>query len=352
MEQPMKKWNAIGILTVLVIGMVLISGCTGTGSLGTAPVATPAPPVVNGAVPVTPTMTPPKSPTPTPAPVATTIQTQPARDPIIGSWLNGMDFNADGTVGGDGYTTWQVNRNQKYSYFVISDRPSPVGNNQRDVTSAEWIYNPFSDKIYRRGSSETFSREIPPSKPTTIPPLTTIQTPATAVPTSRTPVTTTTAVPTSRAPVAITTAVPTSRTPVTTTTAVPTSRTPVTTTTAVPFAVEGGTGSLFIRTGGIGEGVTVYIVRAGTDVLPIKNIFDSSGNVIESQTSGYIPVGILPDGCSERVSLTPGTYIAYLPDKYGGLPEQQFFTINDNSITTIAFMGLSYRASQGGGCGG
>jgi hypothetical protein len=43
----MKKWNAIGILTVLVIGMVLMSGCTNTGSTGTAPEATPTPQIVN-----------------------------------------------------------------------------------------------------------------------------------------------------------------------------------------------------------------------------------------------------------------------------------------------------------------
>lgn len=360
----MKKKNVICLLTLLVIGMVLLSGCSESGSTGGAPTATPTPPIVHETKPVT------LAPTPTvpltPAPTLSAIRTQPARDPIIGSWLNGMVFNADGTVGSEGHTIWKVNRNENYSYFVISDVPSLVGNNDRIVTSAEWIYNPFSDKIYKRGSSETFSRETTPSKPTTLPPLTTIQAPATAVPTSQAavttttavtastaPVATTTAVPASTAPVAITTAVPTSQAPVKTTTAVLTTKAPLTKATAPPFAFEGGTGSLFIRTGGLGQGVTVYLARQGTNVLPVNNIFDADGNVIESQTSGYLPVGILPDGCSERVSLMPGNYIAYLPDKYGGLPEQQLFTMNDNSITTISFMGLSYRASSGGGgCGG
>jgi len=57
----MRTWNAIGILTVLVLGMVLMSGCTNTGSSGTAPVATPPRQIV----PVTDLL--PPSPTPAPA---------------------------------------------------------------------------------------------------------------------------------------------------------------------------------------------------------------------------------------------------------------------------------------------
>jgi hypothetical protein len=55
----MKKWNAIGILTVLVIGMVLMSGCTRTGSAGTVPVATPTQQIVTATelVPPFPTLT-------------------------------------------------------------------------------------------------------------------------------------------------------------------------------------------------------------------------------------------------------------------------------------------------------
>jgi hypothetical protein len=48
----MKKWNTIGILAVMVIGIVLISGCTST-----APMATPTPQIVYVTVLVTPTPT-------------------------------------------------------------------------------------------------------------------------------------------------------------------------------------------------------------------------------------------------------------------------------------------------------
>jgi len=87
----MKKWIAIGILSVLVISMVLISGCTST-----APAATPTPQIVYITVLVTPT------PTATPTPTPTRIVGQ---DPIIGVWRcsdsSGYDhryrFNADHT---------------------------------------------------------------------------------------------------------------------------------------------------------------------------------------------------------------------------------------------------------------
>ena len=309
----MKKWNPICILTVLAIGMVFMSGCTDTGSTSTTPVATSTPQIVNETVLVTPTQTPTISPTSTPAPGPLTNQKQSTRDPIIGSWLNGMVFNADGTVGSDGTTIWKVNKNENNSYFVIADMPSQGANNQRSVTSAEWMYNPFSDKINVRGSSQTFARGIPTTKPTLIPTITTIQTP---------------------------------------TTAVPTSTAPGATTTAVPLAVEDGIGSLSIHTGGLGNDVSVFIARQGSNVLPINNVYDLYGNVIEGQTSGYMEVKILPDGSSETVSLAPGYYIAYLPDKNGvQQPEQQSFTINANCNTVITFSGYSYRAGSGGGCG-
>ena len=297
----MKKWNAIGILTIIVIGMVLMSGCTNTGSTSTAPEATATPQIVNETVLVTPTLTPTISPNSTPAPEPVTSQTQATRDPIIGSWLNGKVFNADGTVGSDGTTIWKVNKNENNSYFVIADVLSPGANNPRDVTSSEWIYNPLSDKINVRGSSQTFARGIPAPKPTSIPTVTPNQTP----------------------------------------------------TTAEPLAVEDGIGSLSIQTGGLGNDVSVFIARQGSNVLPINNVYDLYGNVVEGQTTGYMEVKILPDGNSQTVYLAPGYYIAYLPDKNGALePEQQSFTINANCHTVITFSGYSYRSGSGGGCGG
>jgi hypothetical protein len=49
----MKKWNAIGILTVLVNGMVFMGGCISPVATSTPPVVTP-PQVVNEIVPVPP----------------------------------------------------------------------------------------------------------------------------------------------------------------------------------------------------------------------------------------------------------------------------------------------------------
>ena len=54
----MRKWNTIGILTVLVTGMVFMSGCTSPVSTGAVPVATPTPKTVNLIVLITPTSTP------------------------------------------------------------------------------------------------------------------------------------------------------------------------------------------------------------------------------------------------------------------------------------------------------
>jgi len=80
----MKKWINIGILSILVIGMILISGCTST-----TPAATPTPQIVYVTVLVT--------------PIPTVAR---AQDPIIGDWRYynssfGFDFryrfNADGT---------------------------------------------------------------------------------------------------------------------------------------------------------------------------------------------------------------------------------------------------------------
>jgi len=353
----MKRWIAAGFLIVLVSGMVLMSGCTDTGSAVTAPVAAPAPQIADTAVPVP----------PTPAPAVPAAPAPSLRDPIIGSWLNGMVFYDDGTVGSDGTARWTANRNANYSYFVISDIPSGGANNQRNVTAAEWIYNPYSDTIHRRGSQETFSRKILPPVTGTITPCATVLAPATAVPAKTTPAATPAAAPTEKKTVATTpaavpaekktvtttpTAVPAEKTPVAPTTAVPPEKTPVTATTAVPVYGEGGTGSLFIHTGGVGTGVVVYVARQGTDVLPINELYDSGGNVLENRTTGYIQVNILPDGNSEMVSLATGNYIAYLPGKNGGPVEQQSFTMNANCNTVISFSAYSYRASSGGGCGG
>jgi hypothetical protein len=119
--------------------------------------------------------------------VYTTIPTQSTQDPIIGPWLNGMVFYANGTVGSEGITSWQswqVNTNENNSYFILSD---VGGTNSRVVASTEWLYNPASDKINKRGSLESFARGIPKPTPTPITTVTTIQTQQTQVVTTTTP---------------------------------------------------------------------------------------------------------------------------------------------------------------------
>jgi hypothetical protein len=114
--------------------------------------------------------------TPVPRPTFTTVQTPSNQDPIIGSWLNGMVFFANGTVGSDGKTSWRANENENNSYFVISDTSSEMSKNSGFVSSTEWVYNPSSDKINKRGSSEAVSRGIPKPVPTTVPAITTMKT--------------------------------------------------------------------------------------------------------------------------------------------------------------------------------
>ena len=125
---------------------------------------------------VTPQQTVTIMPTPKLTPRPVTNQTQTTNNStIIGSWLNGMVFYPNGTVGSDGTTSWEANKNENNSYFVISDVLSAGANNPRSVSSTEWIYNPAFDKINKRGSSEFFARGIPTTKPTTKPTVTTIQ---------------------------------------------------------------------------------------------------------------------------------------------------------------------------------
>lgn len=140
---------AVLIIAVVVIGLIIIGFINiNQENTGTLPQTTPI------------------SQTARPTPRPTLVQGQSTQDPIVGSWLNGMVFYANGTVGSDGTTSWKVNANENNSYFVVSD------------TTTEWIYNSESDMIHRRGSTESFSRGIakPTPKPTTKPTITTIKT--------------------------------------------------------------------------------------------------------------------------------------------------------------------------------
>lgn len=161
------------IITVLVVALIFI----GLGNINQD---------TGNNLPQTTTISP--RSTPPPRPTITPTPTQSPQDPIVGPWLNGMVFYANGTVGNVENTTWKVNENENTSYFIISDMSWEGAEHSGSVISTEWVYNPASDKINKRGSSESISRGIPKPVPTTVPPVTTIQTQLTqAVNTTTTP---------------------------------------------------------------------------------------------------------------------------------------------------------------------
>jgi hypothetical protein len=83
----MKNRQIMGVLTFLILGTLLMSGCTGPKSTGTAPVTTPAPQIVY----VTVTATPPET-TASATPVKTTITT--IQDKITdGFWCRDTTMN-------------------------------------------------------------------------------------------------------------------------------------------------------------------------------------------------------------------------------------------------------------------
>jgi len=135
----MKNWQIMGILAVLVLGIVLMSGCTNTGSTSAAPAATPTPQIVYVTVLVT------------PAPTVARAQ-----DPIIGVWRvsrsDGYDeryrFNADGTFEESSYF---VNPNETVAF---SGTWSAQGGNSyalRETVngrSRTIVYDPVQKGIY------------------------------------------------------------------------------------------------------------------------------------------------------------------------------------------------------------
>lgn len=109
--------------------------------------------------------------TPGPRPTYyTTVPTPSNQDPIVGSWLNGMVFYANGTIGSEGTASWRVNENEQNSYFILSEGTS------EGASSTEWVYYPGTDQINRRGSSEFISRGIPKPVPTQVSTLAATQT--------------------------------------------------------------------------------------------------------------------------------------------------------------------------------
>lgn len=230
----MKKWIITGIFTVLVIGMIFISGCTGPVSTNTTPAASQTTPLVNATVPVT----------SSPVPTTTTLTTAtPAPTPTMP--------NAP----------------------LSTPNISSANSTQKPTTAAP--------TVTRSGNITT--KDTYSGPPSTLP-------------------------------------------------------------------VEGVTGTLIIHVGsGSADGFTVYIARDVTDVPPFDPAYDAYREVVGDQNPGYLHVRILPDGSSGIVNLMPGNYLAYLPDKNGGQPEQQSFTIYAKGMTYVTFEG--HAAGSSGGCG-
>ena len=122
--------------------------------------------------------------------------------------------------------------------------------------------------------------------------------------------------------------------------------------TTTPVSVANETsGGLFINVqrGGSVDGLKVFIAREGTDLSQIEYSFLPDGTVVEGENKGYLQVKIPPDGRSELIRLRTGNYTASIPNQGGGEPEQQSFTIREDVIITVYFMGFS--AAGAGGCG-
>ncbi|MDD1683459.1 MAG: hypothetical protein LUO98_06460 [Methanoregula sp.] len=316
----MKIGNAICILTILVTGMVFMSGCTSPDSTSTEPVATPSPPIDNKTVLVTPTLTPPPQAANETVLVTPALTPQQVTRPSLvipkgGVWVK-ITYcgNFSGSIGTPGVLKAVEDSGDHIYQIATTDGPVVATIQKSDGSSAELSVEVYKDGALRKRAATTSPGgivEIQASVKTVT--ITTTAPPAPSTPIPQTP---------DPAPAP-----------------------------EVTLPDVGHPGSLTIFTnGGLGNDVIVYIAREGSSVGPLNT--DPYTNTAGIQNPGYLQVRILPNGESPSVSLVPGNYIAYLPAKTGvGETEKQPFTINANSHTTISFAAYSYRASSGGGCG-
>jgi hypothetical protein len=321
-ERAMKKWNAICILIILVTGMVFMSGCTGSDSTSTEPVATPTPQIVNKTVLVTPALT------PNPQIVNETVLVTPALTPppqqvtrpslVIpsrGVWVKiTYSGNFSGSFGTPGVLKAVEDSGDHIYQIATTDGPVVATIQKSDGSSAELSVEVYKDGALRKHAATTSPGGI------------------VEIQASVKAVTTTTTAP-----------------PATSTPTPPTPDPAPTPDVTLPDVDHPGSLSIFTN-GGLGNDVIVYIAREGSNVGPLNT--DPYANIGGNQNPGYLQVRILPNGESPSLSLVPGNYIAYLPAKTGvGETETQSFTINANCHTVISFAAYSYRASSGGGCG-
>jgi hypothetical protein len=148
----MKKWVTFGILAGMVIGMVLLSGCTNAGSTSSVVVTTPTPQIVYLTVLVTPTLTP--IPTLTPSPTRIVGQ-----DPIIGVWRcsdsKGYDhrirFNADHTF----VESWH----NPVKPDIFKGTWRALGQNSYETVDDEFHYP--DQIVYSPSRNVIYSKDIP-----------------------------------------------------------------------------------------------------------------------------------------------------------------------------------------------
>ena len=138
----MKNWRIIGLLAILIIGIVLMSGCISPPRpTSAAPAATPTPQIVYVTVLVTPTTAP-------------TIAR--AQYPIIGVWRctrsNGFDeryrFNADGTYIESLYDSTSQETYVTYGTWSVQGGYSYMTRVMATGSSAMIIYDPAKNGIY------------------------------------------------------------------------------------------------------------------------------------------------------------------------------------------------------------
>ena len=137
----MKNWQITGFIAILILGFLLIGGCTSKGSTSAAPVAvsTPTPQIIYVTVTVTPTPT-----------------FALSKDPIIGVWRfissDGYDdryrFNADGTFVESFYFTDKQTTSVFRGTWSAHGGNSYTTINTADMSSATFIYDPTRNIIY------------------------------------------------------------------------------------------------------------------------------------------------------------------------------------------------------------
>lgn len=167
----------------------------------------------------------------------------------------------------------------------------------------------------------TTATEVPTTVHTVVP---------TAVPTTI-PTTLPTTVPTTRP-----TTVPTTR-PTTLPTTVPTTVLANLTETPTPP----GSFSILVS-GGLGMVAPVYVINSSLNISPFY--YDSYGQLVWSPKA--LRIDLPPDGHTQNIQIEQGNYVAYLPDRAKGVPEQQTFTVLTGYNTVVIFSGQSYRISR------